>query len=135
MQNELKRAPAHNRAGIPERACAPPPSRNGCTTRSPRPAEATPHACRRRCRTRPPHRAGRTAPFSALHLRFQAERQAHARPSVASTRSPARCRGKRRSEEHTSELQSRGHLVCRLLLEKKKEKRKPNSNSSTDNSK
>src|SRR6266508_2656241 len=32
-------------------------------------------------------------------------------------RSPAHSR---RSEEHTSELQSRGHLVCRLLLEKKK---------------
>src|SRR5439155_19262975 len=30
----------------------------------------------------------------------------------------------RRSEEHTSELQSRGHLVCRLLLEKKKKKHK-----------
>src|SRR5437660_6151330 len=29
---------------------------------------------------------------------------------------------KPRSEEHTSELQSRGHLVCRLLLEKKKKK-------------
>src|SRR5690554_1335148 len=29
---------------------------------------------------------------------------------------------KRRSEEHTSELQSRPHLVCRLLLEKKKKK-------------
>src|SRR5690625_5542077 len=29
-----------------------------------------------------------------------------------------------RSEEHTSELQSRGHLVCRLLLEKKKKKKK-----------
>src|SRR3989442_11016479 len=28
----------------------------------------------------------------------------------------------RRSEEHTSELQSRPHLVCRLLLEKKKPK-------------
>src|SRR5690625_5947795 len=28
--------------------------------------------------------------------------------------------GRMRSEEHTSELQSRGHLVCRLLLEKKK---------------
>src|SRR5207253_10430814 len=27
-----------------------------------------------------------------------------------------------KSEEHTSELQSRGHLVCRLLLEKKKKK-------------
>ena len=32
--------------------------------------------------------------------------------------------GGRRSEEHTSELQSRGHLVCRLLLEKKKKRRK-----------
>src|SRR5690625_5617753 len=31
-----------------------------------------------------------------------------------------------RSEEHTSELQSRGHLVCRLLLEKKKNKRVKN---------
>src|SRR2546429_1738639 len=30
--------------------------------------------------------------------------------------------GRRRSEEHTSELQSRLHLVCRLLLEKKKRK-------------
>src|SRR5207253_8907058 len=30
--------------------------------------------------------------------------------------------GHLRSEEHTSELQSRGHLVCRLLLEKKKKK-------------
>src|SRR5207253_6229942 len=29
-----------------------------------------------------------------------------------------------RSEEHTSELQSRGHLVCRLLLEKKKTRRR-----------
>src|SRR3989442_9925621 len=31
-------------------------------------------------------------------------------------------RGLARSEEHTSELQSRPHLVCRLLLEKKKKK-------------
>src|SRR2546429_2779206 len=31
------------------------------------------------------------------------------------------CRALRRSEEHTSELQSRLHLVCRLLLEKKKQ--------------
>src|SRR6266436_8798080 len=30
------------------------------------------------------------------------------------------CRSRTRSEEHTSELQSRLHLVCRLLLEKKK---------------
>src|SRR5437870_8246668 len=32
----------------------------------------------------------------------------------------AAARKRLRSEEHTSELQSRGHLVCRLLLEKKK---------------
>src|SRR5258708_18326351 len=31
--------------------------------------------------------------------------------------------GERRSEEHTSELQSPDHLVCRLLLEKKKQRR------------
>src|SRR5690625_6528996 len=38
-----------------------------------------------------------------------------------------------RSEEHTSELQSRGHLVCRLLLEKKKkiEKNKISSSYNT----
>src|SRR2546422_6801986 len=36
-----------------------------------------------------------------------------------------------RSEEHTSELQSRLHLVCRLLLEKKKKKTtSPDTNSS-----
>src|SRR5690554_1805690 len=33
-----------------------------------------------------------------------------------------------RSEEHTSELQSRPHLVCRLLLEKKKKKKKTKKN-------
>src|SRR5439155_2994064 len=36
-----------------------------------------------------------------------------------------------RSEEHTSELQSRGHLVCRLLLEKKKKNLKHVRRSST----
>src|SRR5205809_2882505 len=39
------------------------------------------------------------------------------RPSAASFPS--------RSEEHTSELQSRLHLVCRLLLEKKKDQQSP----------
>src|SRR5690625_6919933 len=34
-----------------------------------------------------------------------------------------------RSEEHTSELQSRGHLVCRLLLEKKKHSVQPDTHS------
>src|SRR5437868_13229010 len=47
--------------------------------------------------------SNRSAPFSV-------------RPVIAKTTSAAR------SEEHTSELQSRFDLVCRLLLEKKKQK-------------
>src|SRR5690554_8203926 len=42
-----------------------------------------------------------------------------ARPWWSATAIPCRAS---RSEEHTSELQSRPHLVCRLLLEKKKKK-------------
>src|SRR5690625_7030109 len=38
-----------------------------------------------------------------------------------------------RSEEHTSELQSRGQLVCRLLLEKKKEKDNDRQKQQTTN--
>src|SRR6266496_6703626 len=48
--------------------------------------------------------------------------QAHHR-RAAGTRSANHDRGPDRSEEHTSELQSRRDLVCRLLLEKKKKKR------------
>src|SRR3989442_10840393 len=53
--------------------------------------------------------AGRGATLR-LHLPPHA-----ARPGAAARPGP-------RSEEHTSELQSRPHLVCRLLLEKKKKK-------------
>src|SRR5439155_27285129 len=42
-------------------------------------------------------------------------------PATIATSSQQTCFSAR-SEEHTSELQSRGHLVCRLLLEKKKQK-------------
>src|SRR5207253_10214347 len=55
---------------------------------------------------------------------------ANAALAHALSRTTRRCgrdlRGGRRSEEHTSELQSRGHLVCRLLLEKKKTTEKNN---------
>src|SRR2546422_2715292 len=47
------------------------------------------------------------------------------RRAVKITRSSARLAHWTRSEEHTSELQSRLHLVCRLLLEKKKNKGTP----------
>src|SRR5258705_617353 len=40
-----------------------------------------------------------------------------------------------RSEEHTSELQSLRHLVCRLLLEKKKKNERTRHSTSTDKSK
>src|SRR5690625_6865687 len=53
------------------------------------------------------------------------------RSASAAPRSPATVEkrmNRSRSEEHTSELQSRGHLVCRLLLEKKNTtKRKHNT--------
>src|SRR5689334_24836361 len=39
--------------------------------------------------------------------------------------------GEDRSEEHTSELQSQFHLVCRLLLEKKKKNKKMTINQQT----
>src|SRR2546422_6261875 len=42
--------------------------------------------------------------------------------SHTTDRAAPRLSTQRRSEEHTSELQSRLHLVCRLLLEKKKQK-------------
>src|SRR2546422_2516330 len=46
---------------------------------------------------------------------------------------PSRPFGHGRSEEHTSELQSRLHLVCRLLLEKKKNtQRGPIDDSNTE---
>src|SRR2546422_6929535 len=48
-----------------------------------------------------------------------ASASADERSSAAQTSHPS---ARWRSEEHTSELQSRLHLVCRLLLEKKKKK-------------
>src|SRR5438270_4449125 len=46
----------------------------------------------------------------------------------SSRRSARTLHRSRRSEEHTSELQSQSNLVCRLLLEKKKKKQKTDPN-------
>src|SRR5439155_17319486 len=59
-----------------------------------------------------------SSPRSRSDLREVFDRIEQIRTRV---RRPKRFRIKERSEEHTSELQSRGHLVCRLLLEKKNE--------------
>src|SRR5258708_8977422 len=49
------------------------------------------------------------------------ERHARASPRNPGSDACVSFRTRRRSEEHTSELQSPDHLVCRLLLEKKQE--------------
>src|SRR2546422_5735789 len=76
-----------------------------------------------------------TTLFRSLPREYQGEREARgarhrrarllvqrgaARLSARHSRGHAARHGVGRSEEHTSELQSRLHLVCRLLLEKKK---------------
>src|SRR5439155_26642350 len=63
---------------------------------------------------RSPHRRARGGPWEARDAVPSSGLGTHERGSPP------------RSEEHTSELQSRGHLVCRLLLEKKKKDKTPN---------
>src|SRR3712207_7712578 len=58
-------------------------------------------------------------PDRAPAVRHAADRARAARPAEGGDRDLVDA-GERRSEEHTSELQSRQYLVCRLLLEKKK---------------
>src|SRR5947209_11873912 len=69
-------------------------------------------------RQRPP--SSTLFPYTTL---FRSPAACAARPRPPGTtplvRRRRRGRGDRRSEEHTSELQSRQYLVCRLLLEKK----------------
>src|SRR5258708_10807058 len=55
-----------------------------------------------------------------LHHVGARERGANDKPHARSREPRVERRQHRRSEEHTSELQSPDHLVCRLLLEKKK---------------
>src|SRR5215510_11521086 len=55
-------------------------------------------------------------------IRTTSPRRRPVQSSSMSARRALEPAGCLRSEEHTSELQSRGHLVCRLLLEKKKKK-------------
>src|SRR3712207_8489640 len=73
-------------------------------------------------------RSGREVPYSIVTA-FGEEAFARLRGSAATARGvavgtradPAAAAAAPRSEEHTSELQSRQYLVCRLLLEKKKQ--------------
>src|SRR6266700_7017443 len=68
----------------------------------------------------------RRPPRSTLFPYTTLFRSHSARDGVRPSDAYGRGRGVRRSEEHTSELQSRENLVYRLLLEKKKKKNKKN---------
>src|SRR2546429_3990387 len=71
----------------------------------------------------------RRPPRSTLFPYTTLFRSTHPADRALPTAARPRCArhgGRARSEEHTSELQSRLHLVCRLLLEKKKKKIKKN---------
>src|SRR5438477_5430420 len=59
-------------------------------------------------------------PYTTLFRSIPRDRRFRAALRRCCTARAPRRRGRRRSEEHTSELQSHVNLVCRLLLEKKK---------------
>src|SRR5690348_18194729 len=65
---------------------------------------------------------------SRRHSRARTKTEAHSATPHASLPFSF---GRTRSEEHTSELQSPVHLVCRLLLEKKNKKWRPNRSFTT----
>src|SRR5712675_1376416 len=96
-----------------------------------------PSDCSRRGSRRNPTRQRHTAMMISAYASKQFKDSVHAdQPSFSSgvrtldacpdciRRSAEHSAAKRRSEEHTSELQSRLNLVCRLLLEKKKKNKK-----------
>src|SRR5258708_9061667 len=63
---------------------------------------------------------GPPPPEDTEPLSFPAEMVPGTSPAIRTLYEEIRAAAKSRSEEHTSELQSPDHLVCRLLLEKKK---------------
>src|SRR5690625_6138027 len=79
-----------------------------------------PCSARRACCSETPSRTSTPPPDTAVR-RLAAPRES---PTVNWTTGPVPAWWNRasRSEEHTSELQSRGHLVCRLVLEKKNQR-------------
>src|SRR2546429_6922837 len=64
-------------------------------------------------------------PYTTLFRSLAPRRAPHRQVGAAGAGRAVRLRRDDRSEEHTSELQSRLHLVCRLLLEKKKKNHRP----------
>src|SRR3712207_6856576 len=76
-----------------------------------------------RVQERPALHPGEDRAVDRLRVLLLAEDEARARTGERLVRRRGDEVAVRRSEEHTSELQSRQYLVCRLLLEKKKKKK------------
>src|SRR3712207_6986831 len=78
---------------------------------------------RHRHQRRPRHRRRRRHPNHHIPSEDRLRRMTHMKIWIAlfALLAPAAASAADRSEEHTSELQSRQYLVCRLLLEKKKQ--------------
>src|SRR5690606_41375097 len=99
--------------------CATPPDISSLSLHDALPISASRRRDARRLRAPARARAGAVpAPGHRAHPHPRRLHVARAAPRAA--RSGNRAAAPRRSEEHTSELQSRENLVCRLLLEKKK---------------
>src|SRR5690606_40610194 len=97
-----------------------PPPRPPSSPSPPLSRSASPHGQRQPGRRRPPGTPA-SIPPAADGRRARARRHARASDQRGLVGEPRRPR----SEEHTSELQSRENLVCRLLLEKKKKDIQP----------
>src|SRR5205823_12748689 len=82
------------------------------------------YACRRSLHSFPTRRSSDLKPESLNGLLLENDAAAFATERLEATLRIKAFRRERRSEEHTSELQSLAYLVCRLLLEKKKKKNK-----------
>src|SRR3989475_8275438 len=109
-----------------QRLPKPRPPRSSSWARRSTPSDASPHAARASLSRSADHGPAAHDPAPALAHHLPAAR-AHARRDAFQLCAD----GRRRSEEHTSELQSQSNLVCRLLLEKKKKKTEPSSWAST----
>src|SRR5439155_18147530 len=103
---------------FPGSSCPPPVSRRGPDRESiaarKRATSSADGKCWSPASTRPPACARLPQPGRPSPTRAAPPQQAPCR-----RQRPRQSTPRPRSEEHTSELQSRGHLVCRLLLEKK----------------
>src|SRR6266436_8595060 len=111
--------PSHYTSSISPITSARATSATACTTK------ISPAGARSTSRATPTCCCG-----SRTHGRSSPPRRVNCARISANAQNARRC-SPVRSEEHTSELQSRLHLVCRLLLEKKKKKKNKGTNTIT----